>query len=430
MPNITFRVTGGTNVGLVRKNNEDNFIVNPDLTQSEWFLPADTSLSIEGSEYGILMVVADGMGGMNAGEVASAIAIDTVKGEFSTCDLKSITVSDSAIENFMRGVIIKADSNIKEHVQKEPETEGMGTTIVMAWVVGGAAHIAWCGDSRAYLFNKKVGLSRLSKDHSYVQQLVDDGKLEEDLAFDHPNSNIITRSLGDISQKAKPDYVLRCLSSDDMIILCSDGLCGLCRDNEILELLNDCCEKQCSLEQFKSSLIGAALDAGGYDNVTLTILQADKVDDQHLIKEADNQDHATLNDFGQSRKRKMRIKITLCVLALIAILLCVGLFATKRDGSDVSRWSTFKDKIENIFKRDSLATEQPNEVNVETDTEKQVEQNAQPQQIEQLQEGVSAPSTETRSGVKEKNSTIKPTTKPSNPSGDKVKDTKTKNRSK
>ena len=79
MSDITFRLTGGTNVGLVRTNNEDNFIVNTDLTQTDWFLPSDTSKEIALGELGCLFVVADGMGGMNAGEVASAIAIDSVK---------------------------------------------------------------------------------------------------------------------------------------------------------------------------------------------------------------------------------------------------------------------------------------------------------------------------------------------------------------
>uniref|UniRef100_UPI00405687D4 protein phosphatase 2C domain-containing protein n=1 Tax=Alistipes sp. TaxID=1872444 RepID=UPI00405687D4 len=349
MSNLTFQITGGTNVGLVRKNNEDNFIVNPNLTQSEWFLPADSSESFEISEYGSLMVVADGMGGMNAGEVASAIAIDTIKEEFTNQDLAKIIVSNRKIEDFLYDVIVKADSNIKAHVKKEPETEGMGTTIVIAWVVGSVAHIAWCGDSRAYLYNSEVGLSRLSKDHSYVQQLVDEGKLDDDLAFDHPNSNIITRSLGDISSKAKPDYMSKHLSNGDTIILCSDGLCGLCRDSEILELLNIGSEEGFNMEQFKNALITAALQAGGYDNVTLTMMKVDNVC-QSQSEESKEEDASTLNDFKQASKRKKRSKVVYITILLIVILAVLSIVLVKTNYVSVPSLNSIETTIKELLK--------------------------------------------------------------------------------
>lgn len=238
MSEITFRLTAGTNVGCVRSNNEDNFTVNADLSQNNWFIPSDGAKYLPLEAAGALLVVADGMGGMNAGEVASEIAIKTIEKEFSIEDFTSIVDEESKIESFMKSAIEKADSNIKQKVEEDPSTSGMGTTVVMAWILKDKVHIAWCGDSRAYRFNKKSGLSQLSKDHSYVQQLVDEGKLDPELAFDHPHSNIITRSLGDCSSKAKPDYRAFNLSDEDMIILCSDGLCGICRDEEILEVLD------------------------------------------------------------------------------------------------------------------------------------------------------------------------------------------------
>lgn len=348
MSNLTFQITGGTNVGLVRTNNEDNFIVNPNLTQSEWFLPADSSESFEISEYGSLMVVADGMGGMNAGEVASAIAIDTIKEEFTNHDLSKVVVSNHKIENFLYDVIVKADSNIKAHVKKEPETEGMGTTIVVAWVVGSVAHIAWCGDSRAYLYNNEVGLSRLSKDHSYVQQLVDEGKLDDDLAFDHPNSNIITRSLGDISSKAKPDYMSKHLSNGDTIILCSDGLCGLCRDSEILELLNIGSEEGFNIEQFKNALITAALQAGGYDNVTLTMMKVDNVC-QLQSEESKEDDASTLNDFKQASRRKTKSKGVYVTVLLIVILAVISVVLVKTNKVSVPSLNSIEKTIKGLL---------------------------------------------------------------------------------
>lgn len=324
MSNLTFRITGGTDVGLYRSNNEDNFIINADLSKSDWFIPSDTNLEIELSDVGSLFVVADGMGGMNAGEVASAIAIDTVKEMFTRDDFSSIIGSDQEIEQFMKSVIEVADEKIKAKVVEDSSTSGMGTTIVMAWVVDQKVHVAWCGDSRAYLFNTKSGLVRLSKDHSYVQQLVDEGKLDPELAFDHPDSNIITRSLGDSLSKAMPDYMSRKLSEGDIILLCSDGLCGLCRDEEIVDVLDGEYE---SIEQLKAQLIEKALAAGGYDNVTVALFQT--VTAETVV--ADSM-QLTTSDVGrdEDKPKKFAIKkwsIAAAILALVAL----GLILTNKD---------------------------------------------------------------------------------------------------
>lgn len=281
MSDVTFKMTVATNVGLVRSNNEDNFIVCPNLDQADnWFAPRSSDEVISLGEFGCVMVVADGMGGMNAGEVASEIAVNTIKEQYSVVkDFSKIADCSNHIEAFMKKIIVEADKQIKKRVKEDPSTQGMGTTIVMAWIVEDVAHIAWCGDSRAYLFNRQSGLSRLSNDHSYVQELVDSGKLDPELAFDHPNSNIITRSLGDSPVKAQPDYVCRRLSVGDFVMLCTDGLCGLCRDEEIMEVLN---RDYPSLEDYRNQLINAAFEAGGYDNVTIAILECLKVKETSL----------------------------------------------------------------------------------------------------------------------------------------------------
>ena len=313
MSEIKFKLTAGTHVGNVRSNNEDNFIVNENLSNKEWFVPEDSSRDLILGENGAILVVADGMGGMNAGEVASAIAVDTIKDYFTVDSISDIVSSSAKVEKFMKNAIVEADTRIKNKVKEDESTAGMGTTIVMAWVLGDTVHIAWCGDSRAYLFNPNLGLSRLSKDHSYVQELVDAGKLDPELAFDHPNSNIITRSLCDSNTKAKPDYVSRKLSKDDLILLCSDGLCGLCRDEEIVRVLSS----SESLEQTKAGLISAALEAGGYDNVTVALLQVSECDE-----EQENNALETNNDLkvARKRKRKARLLIILIVLILLAAL--------------------------------------------------------------------------------------------------------------
>ncbi|MBQ2111803.1 MAG: serine/threonine-protein phosphatase [Bacteroidales bacterium] len=316
MSDITFKMTAETNVGLVRTNNEDNFIVNPDPSkENNWFVPADAEEVINLGENGCILVVADGMGGMNAGEVASDLAVTSIRDSFSKVkDFSSIQNDPDRIESFLKKIVVEADASIKKRLKEDPETSGMGTTLVVAWVVNTTVHIVWCGDSRAYLFKPDSGIIRLTKDHSYVQELVDSGKLDAELAFDHPNSNIITRSLGDSPSKAQPDYVCRELQKGDILLLCSDGLCGLCRDEEIGKVMSASAE----LGLCRDNLIEAALNAGGYDNVTVALMEV-----VSLGKEDDIHATATINDLKsvKIRKRKTRIMIFFIVLIALAALL-------------------------------------------------------------------------------------------------------------
>ncbi|MBO5419872.1 MAG: serine/threonine-protein phosphatase [Bacteroidales bacterium] len=296
MSDITFKMTAATNVGLVRSNNEDNFIVNPDMNYPDkWFVPGNADEVHSLGENGCVMVVADGMGGMNAGEVASDIAVTYIKTAFSkVSDFSKIADCSNHVETFLKKIIVEADAAIKKKVKEDSSTSGMGTTVVLAWIIDGVVHIAWCGDSRAYLFNRQSGLSRLSNDHSYVQELVDSGKLDPELAFDHPNSNVITRSLGDSPVKARPDYVCRRLSAGDYILLCTDGLCGIVRDEQILEVLM---QERPGLANYRDALFQASFDEGAYDNVTIALFECISVKERNLA--------STVSPLeGSSRKKK------------------------------------------------------------------------------------------------------------------------------
>ena len=301
MSDITFKMTVATNVGLVRSNNEDNFIVNPDLTEpGRWIVPANADEVLSLGENGCVMVVADGMGGMNAGEVASEIAVTHVQNAFSkVSDFSKIADCSNHVEAFLKKIIVEADAAIKKRVKEDPSTAGMGTTIVMAWIIGEVVHVAWCGDSRAYLFNRQSGLSRLSNDHSYVQELVDSGKLDPELAFDHPNSNIITRSLGDSPVKAQPDYVCRRLSAGDYVILCTDGLCGLVRDEQILNVMM---QERGRLADYKEALFNASFEEGAYDNVTIALFECMSVKEQNLASTV------SPTDSGRKKQEKKKEK--------------------------------------------------------------------------------------------------------------------------
>lgn len=267
---VSVKMFAGTDIGL-RENNEDNFTVCPNLALDEWIVPADHQQAIPLGERGCMIVVADGMGGENAGEVASAIAIETIQQMFSPENLPANILGNSdAIRNYLKKAISEADARIKARSQEDTEVAGMGSTVVMAWVIGTTVYVAWLGDSRAYSYIPQKGIGRISKDHSYVQQLVDAGALTDEEAMNHPNSNVITRSLGDTSQKAKADVVEYFLENGEIILLCSDGLCGVCKDEEIGCIIE---QEADNLQECKERLTSAALAAGGSDNITIALLR-------------------------------------------------------------------------------------------------------------------------------------------------------------
>lgn len=329
MAEVKIKIAAGTNVGLVRKNNEDNFIVNKDLTQDEWFVP-QSSESITMQELGCILAVADGMGGTNAGEVASAIAIETIQKEFASDVLKKVLAESDPdvlakkVEKFLVSVIKSADLNIINASKNDSSTQGMGTTIVLAWIVNNKAYISWCGDSRCYVFNPNAGICRLSKDHSYVQDLVDQGKLDYENAFSHPCSNIITRCLGDPSVRAVPDFRCYELKEGDTLLLCTDGLCGLCQDEEIIQIMD---ENQSDIGNCKDRLIEAALSAGGYDNVTVAICHC--IDGNETIKDDLNATQYTLP------KKSNFLRFLLVLLFLAAVFFVCYYFNAFNLKSDI-----------------------------------------------------------------------------------------------
>lgn len=319
MAKLKLSLTAITDVGIIRKNNEDNFVVCRDLTHGNWFVPQGDAAPFELGKYGSMMVVADGMGGMNAGEVASDIAVKTVQEYFAADKLSKELVADAAaVNNYLKQVIVEADNRIKARSKSDPETEGMGTTIVISWIIENMAHIAWCGDSRAYSYHPNSGLRQISKDHSYVQELVDAGKLKPELAFDHPDSNIITSSLGDLSKPAAPDVVTTELHEGEIILLCSDGLCGMLRDSEMLQVLD---AHYPDLTLCKKTLIDGALAAGGHDNVTLTMtLVAKGGGKMSYTRDTDGDVAVNQPEHPSRMKRFIAGGIILVLLVIIGVL--------------------------------------------------------------------------------------------------------------
>lgn len=239
-------VAGLSDVGLVRSKNEDSFYVAH---------PSQVDLS-----RGILLAVADGMGGHVAGEVASQTAIDFLATYYSDED-----IYESPEERLGRKVV-QANETLLALAQASPLLEGMGTTLTAVLLVEGG-HLAIChvGDSRVYLL-RNGSLEAQSDDHSFVGEQVRLGFLTEAEARVHPARNVITRALG-IRASVNPDLGSLDLKPGDRVLLSSDGLHGYVEDEAIHDVLSKapCAAEACG------RLVTLALEAGGLDNVTVIV---------------------------------------------------------------------------------------------------------------------------------------------------------------
>ena len=292
-----FKLGAQTNVGCVRTNNEDNFVVSADLNAGEWLLPRDCHTVFTLGNKGAMLVVADGMGGLEAGEIADEIVKDA-----------------STIRKYMYEAVVAADNAIKRKSREEKGVKSMGTTLVAAWLFDGYANIIWCGDSRGYLFNPVSGLAQVTKDHSYVQELVDSGRLLPEYAFDHPDSNIITRSLGNPQKAANPDFVRLPLQEGEVILLCTDGLNSMLRDEEIEAVMQ---ETSNEIDTCTKALIQGALDLGGHDNVTVVLCQIVPEENKPSVQDMQQ----TVSTFTEKERKKPLRKFVLWMVAFVFVLL-------------------------------------------------------------------------------------------------------------
>lgn len=232
MKKIEFNASFRTDRAGRDANQDNGFVLTDILTPENGAKAVNTDRTITPGAYGSLFVIADGMGGMNAGEKASELVKSGMMNAFSNVP-KDVPGNIEHMTSFLVGAIKQADEGIKAYARSDSHTRGMGSTIVVLWILGDTAVCAWVGDSRIYRFNPANGLVRLSHDHSYVQSLVDSGRLPAHMAHDHPDSNIITRSLGDNGEPARPQTAIYRVYEGDEFLLCSDGLCGLLTDADI-----------------------------------------------------------------------------------------------------------------------------------------------------------------------------------------------------
>lgn len=215
-----------------------------------------------------IFVVADGMGGHAAGEVASEMAVRIVADEINS--VRGLT--DPQVAERMRAAVRTANGAIFQRTLTEHDKRGMGTTVTALTLYGNRFLIGQVGDSRAYLL-RDGRLSQLTKDHSYVQEQVDAGYLTPEQARTHPYSNVITRCVG-ANSEVMPDIYVGAVKPLDVFLLASDGLTGMLEDYQLAELLSPERMPQDEVD----SLIAEANRHGGLDNITAIIVRIDSVE--------------------------------------------------------------------------------------------------------------------------------------------------------
>jgi len=245
-----------TDVGQVRTIDEDSI------------LAADLSFGVnsESSNF-LLLAVADGMGGHAKGEEASKIALNAIA-KTVIPDL----LNDTPFTTLLEQGIQNANQNILDYTTKNPDASGMGTTSVCTVVKNDQIHLANVGDSRAYLVSNDE-IRRITKDHSYVQALVDEGEITEEQSREHPRKNEITRAVG-IMPSVEVDTMKLTLGSDESLLLCCDGVIAHLSDEDIHKIINDSADPQSACQK----IVDTANERGGSDNISLIILSAGEPD--------------------------------------------------------------------------------------------------------------------------------------------------------
>ena len=258
---VQVSVFGKTDLGRTREHNEDTFLV-ADLSTGNASLHPEVRLHEVGPR-GSLFMVADGMGGAAAGELASAMAADLIYRHLATVWAADEDASPERFAYRMREAVELANQQIYGYAREHPEVRGMGTTVTAAGVNGDDLYLAQIGDSRAYLVRNGTAI-QLTKDQSLMQRLVDAGELTEEEAEQSERRNIILQALGP-DPRVKVDLTHQTLRRGDTLIICSDGLSGLVRREEFSGMVADHRE----LPDLCAGLIDLANERGGPDNITV-----------------------------------------------------------------------------------------------------------------------------------------------------------------
>lgn len=239
------KTVGNSDIGMRREKNEDSFRFGSFNDGVVW------------------AVVCDGMGGAAAGETASSIAAEVISEKIQKCYNHSM--SEKSLENLLLSAITTANVAVYDAAVADSLLSGMGTTVVASIIKNSVATVAHVGDSRAYYISGD-NITQITKDHSLVQEMYDNGQITKEELENHPNKNIITRVLG-LKEKVDIDFDTVEMSKDEALILCSDGLSGCVSDEKMLEIYKDN-----AFETLAARYIEQANSAGGPDNITVVAM--------------------------------------------------------------------------------------------------------------------------------------------------------------
>jgi protein phosphatase len=303
MVKIDIDFISATDVGLVREQNED-------------------SCEAVETVNGLLCVVCDGMGGHTGGAEASRIAVDCIVQYFERVIYSDIP---AALNNALDFANLQIIGTAVEH----PELQGMATTACVLLLQNDCVWLAHAGDSRIYLYEAKThSLHRLTKDHSYVQGLIEQGIIYADEAENHPQKNIILKALG-IKEDLEPAIAFKPVlpAKDDIFVLCSDGLSGMVNDRSMEKILS----AKTDLHQKETALMDAAKAAGGLDNITFQLVQISHSPHKKSIFESKNntEEMPTKKNF----RRILFVILSIIVVASIFAIVCMWRDTVPRSSS-------------------------------------------------------------------------------------------------
>lgn len=239
---------GKTDIGMHRKENQDRIEIPNEKNNLKLF------------------IVADGMGGANAGGVASQMAIEYVKNSIID-GIEETGYEREKIEELLRKAIVDANKYVYNKSKANSEYAGMGTTISVTLVVKNKVYVGHVGDSRIYRIRKHI-MRQLTKDHSYVQELLRSKTITKEEAENHPQKNILIKVLG-CEPNIEPDVMVKGFVKDDVLLLCSDGLTNMIDKDDIHEMIS---KGKHNLKETCNSLISRAKDNGGYDNISVILI--------------------------------------------------------------------------------------------------------------------------------------------------------------
>lgn len=241
------RIYANTDIGMVRKMNQDAFYISEEKDSYK------------------LCILADGMGGYTGGEIASRLACKAAAQHILSNFDETKQYTKEGIMDIIKDAMSYANEIVYEKSRQEKELEQMGTTLEICLIYNNKVYIGHIGDSRIYKIKQDI-MKKVTVDHSYVQKLIRDGKITKEQAINHPKKNMLMKALG-CEEEIEPDFIVESFGPGEIILICSDGLTNMIAEQEIYNIIIN------NTETASDNLIKKAKELGGTDNITVIIIE-------------------------------------------------------------------------------------------------------------------------------------------------------------